>query len=205
MEHVSHQIITDFFYKLKQQPMATTKWALDATHSEIQFKVRHLMISKVTGQFQKFDATVETEGDDFSTAKVNFTAEINSISTNNEQRDAHLKNNDFFDADNHPHLTFAGNKMEKVDAENYKLYGTLTLRGTSKDVVLNVEFGGMIQDPWGNTRAGFTLDGKINRKDYGVSFGGVSETGELLLGEEVSIHAQAEFVKVADPVAATAL
>ena len=183
--------------------MVTTQWALDPTHSEILFKVKHLMISKVTGQFQKFDATVETEGHDLTTAKINFTAEIDSISTNNEQRDAHLKNNDFFDADNHPKLTFVSGKLEKIDEENYKLHGTLTMRGTSKDVVLDVEFGGIVQDPWGNTRAGFTIEGKINRKDYGVSFGAVTETGGLLLGEEVSIHAQAEFVKVTEQVATT--
>lgn len=184
--------------------MATTKWALDATHSEIQFKVKHLMISKVTGQFQKFDATVETEGDDLGTAKVSFTADVSSISTNNEQRDGHLKNSDFFDAENHPQITFVSSKLEKLDDEQYKLYGTLTMRGTSKDIVLDVEFGGMIQDPWGNTRVGFTVTGKINRKDYGVSFSMVSETGSVLLGEEVSIHAQVEFVKVVAAVDASA-
>jgi polyisoprenoid-binding protein YceI len=182
--------------------MATTKWALDPTHSEIQFKVKHLMISKVTGHFQKFDATVETEGDNLSTAKVNFSAEVNSISTNNEQRDGHLRANDFFDAENHPQLSFAGSKLEKIDTENYKLHGILTIRGVSKNIVLDVEFGGMVQDPWGNTRLGFTITGKINRKDFGVSFSMVSESGGLLLGEEVAIHAQAEFVKVTKPVVA---
>src|SRR5688500_12915798 len=109
--------------------MATTQWALDPTHSEIQFKVKHLMISKVTGQFNNFTATVETVGDDFSTAKINFEADVNSISTNNEQRDAHLKNGDFFDVENHPKLTFVGDKLEQVDDENYLLHGTLTMRG----------------------------------------------------------------------------
>jgi len=182
--------------------MATTKWALDPTHSEIQFKVKHLMISNVTGQFGKFDASVETNGDDISTAKISFSADINSISTNNEQRDAHLRTSDFFDAENHPQLTFVSSKLEKVDEENYKLHGTLTMRGTSKEITLNVEFGGIITDPWGNTRSGFTVSGKINRQDFGVSFGMVTETGGLLLGNDVSIHAQAEFVKVAEAVAA---
>ena len=184
--------------------MATTKWALDPTHSEIQFKVKHLMISKVTGQFQKFDAAVETDGDDMSTAKVTFAADINSISTNNEQRDGHLKSGDFFDAENHPQLTFKSSRLEKADEENYKLYGTLTMRGVSKEEVLDVEYGGIVQDPWGNTRVGFTITGKINRKDYGVSFGTVSETGAIMLGEDVSIHAQTEFVKVTAPVNAAA-
>ncbi len=184
--------------------MTTTTWALDTTHSEIQFKVKHLMISKVTGQFHKFSATVETDGDDFQTAKVTFSAEIDSISTNNEQRDGHLKNADFFDAENHPHLSFTSTNLEKIDEENYKLHGTLTMRGVSKEETLDVEFGGMVQDPWGNTRVGFTINGKINRKDYGVSFGMVSETGGLLLGDDVSIHAQAEFVKVVAPQEAVA-
>jgi len=182
--------------------MATTKWNLDSTHSEIQFKVKHLMISKVTGEFKKFDATVETEGDDLGTAKVKFSAEVNSISTNNEQRDGHLKSGDFFEAEKHPQITFASSKLEKVDADHYKLFGMLSIRGTSKNIVLDVEFGGMIQDPWGNTRVGFTINGKINRKDFGVSFSMVSETGGVLLGEEVSIHGQAEFVKVVKPVEA---
>lgn len=182
--------------------MATTKWALDPTHSEIQFKVKHLMISKVTGQFQKFEGTVETEGENLETAKVNFSADVDSVSTNNEQRDAHLKNNDFFDTEHHAKLTFVSEKLQKIDDEHYKLYGTLTIRGVSKQEVLNVEFGGQVQDPWGNTRVGFTVTGKINRKDYGVSFGMISETGGVLLGYDVEINAQAEFVKVADPAAA---
>src|SRR3977135_1289164 len=134
--------------------MSTTKWALDPTHSELQFKVKHLMISTVSGQFNQFNGTAETKGNDFATAKIDFTAEIDSISTNNEQRDAHLKNIDFFDAPNHPQLTFKGEKLEKVSDDEYKLHGTLTMRGTSKRVKLDVEFGGITQDPWGNTRAG---------------------------------------------------
>jgi polyisoprenoid-binding protein YceI len=177
--------------------METTKWALDTTHSEIHFKVRHLMVSWVTGSFKKFDATVETEGDDISTAKVRFTANISSISTNNEQRDAHLRTGDFFDAENHPNLVFESDRLEKIDDENYKLYGRLSLRGNEKKVVLNVEFGGITQDPWGNTRTGFSVTGKINRKDFGVSFSMVSETGGVLLGEDVSISANVEFVKQA--------
>jgi len=176
--------------------MATIKWVLDPTHSEILFKVKHLLISKVTGQFQKFDASVETEGEDLGTAKIHFSADIDSISTNNEQRDAHLKNSDFFDAENHAQLSFESKSLEKIDEENYKLHGALTIRGTSKEETFNVEFGGQIQDPWGNTRTGFTLTGKIDRRDYGVSFGQVNEAGGVLLGYEVDIHAQVEFVQV---------
>ena len=181
--------------------MSTNKWALDQSHSEIQFKVKHLMISTVTGSFTNFNGSVKTQGDDFTTARIQFTALIDSISTNNEQRDAHLKNGDFFDVENHPELSFVSKRLEKIDDENYKLFGTLTMRGTSKDIELNVEYGGVIQDPWGNTRAGFTVTGKIDRQDFGVSFGAVSETGGLLLGNEVKISANVEFVKeqVAQP------
>jgi polyisoprenoid-binding protein YceI len=177
--------------------MAITKWSLDPTHSEIHFKVRHLMVSWVTGSFKQFNATVETKGDDITTAKIHFTADIHSISTNNDQRDAHLRTGDFFDAENHPQLTFESDKLEKIDDENYKLYGTLTMRGISKPVALNVEYGGIAQDPWGNTRIGVSVSGKINRKNFGVNFSMVSETGGILLGEEVTINANAEFVKQA--------
>ena len=177
--------------------MTTTKWAIDNSHSEIHFKVKHLLVSWVTGSFKQFNAVVETEGEDMSSAKVRFTADINSISTNNEQRDAHLKAGDFFDAEKYPQLIFESEKLEKINDENYKLYGTLTMRGVSKKIVLNAEYGGITQDPWGNTRIGFSVSGKINRKDFGVSFSMVSETGGILLGEEVTINANTEFVKQA--------
>jgi len=174
--------------------MATTKWAMDASHSEVQFKVRHLMVSWVTGSFQKFTATVETEGEDIASAKVNFTADLSSISTNNEQRDAHLRSTDFFDAGNHPQLVFESTNLEKVSEVEYKMHGTLTIRGTSKPITLKVEFGGIMKDPWGNTRTGFTVSGKLNRKDFGVNFSMLSETGGVLLGDDVTINANAEFV-----------
>ena len=182
--------------------MTTTKWVLDTTHSEVQFKIKHLLISTVTGQFNKFEGTIETEEDDFTTAKAHFAADVNSISTNNEQRDAHLKSGDFFDAENYPQLTFEAEKTEKVDDENYRIYGTFTLRGISKKIILNGEFGGSIQDPWGNTRVGFSVNGKINRKDFGVNFGLVTETGGVALANEVKILVNAQFVKqkVEEPV-----
>ena len=178
--------------------MTTTKWILDTTHSEIQFKVKHLMISSVTGQFNKFEGTVETDGEDFTTSKIEFNADISSISTNNEQRDVHLKATDFFDAENHPQLQFKSKKLEKIADEAYKLDGTLTMRGISKNVTFHVQFGGKTQDPWGNTRVGFELTGKLNRKDFGINFSMVSETGGILLGEEVKIFANVQFVKQAE-------
>jgi polyisoprenoid-binding protein YceI len=177
--------------------MEKTLWTIDPAHSEIHFKVKHLMITNVTGQFNRFSGTVETDGDDLSTAKVHFTAEINSISTNNEQRDAHLRNVDFFDATVHPELIFEGDQLTKIDDENYLLEGTLTMRGISKHVQFNAENGGMIKDPWGNIRVGFTVSGKIHRKDFGVSFGLTGETGNVLLSDEVKINASAQFVKQA--------
>lgn len=154
------------------------------------------MVSWASGNFKKFDAEVKSNDEDFTSAKVKFTAEVDSINTNNEQRDAHLKNGDFFDAENHPQIIFESDKLVKLSDENYKLHGTLTMRGTSRPVVLDVDFGGVMKDPWGNTRTGFTVTGKINRKDFGISFGGVTETGGLLLGDDVSINANVEFVKV---------
>jgi len=184
--------------------MAKSKWTLDPTHAEIQFKIRHMMISWVTGSFKQFNAEVETDGDDFTTAVVNFTAQVNSISTNNEQRDGHLKNGDFFDAETYPEIKFKSTELQRIDEENYQLEGVLTVRGISKPVVLKADFGGIIQDPWGNIRTGFTIDGKINRKDFGISFSMVSETGGILLGEDVTIHANVEFVKAVVPAAVAA-
>ena len=177
--------------------MAKQTWALDPTHSELQFKIKHLMISTVSGQFNNFNGTVETDGDDFTKSKVHFEATVDSISTNNEQRDAHLKNGDFFDIGKYPVITFESERMEKTNEDEYKLYGTLTVRGISKKIVLNTEFGGITKDPWGNTRTGFSVTGKINRQDFGMSFGAVSETGGLLLGDDVKINANVQFVKEA--------
>jgi polyisoprenoid-binding protein YceI len=177
--------------------MAKETWVLDPTHSELQFKIKHLMISTVTGQFNQFKATVETEGDDFATARVHFQAEVSSISTNNEHRDTHLKNGDFFDAEKYPAIVFESERMEKKGDDEYKLDGTITIRGISKKLVLDVEFGGITKDPWGNMRSGFSVTGKINRYDFGMSFGAVSETGGLLLSDEVKIHANVQFVKQA--------
>ncbi|MDP4211630.1 MAG: YceI family protein [Bacteroidota bacterium] len=177
--------------------MSKTKWVLDPAHSEIQFKIKHLMISTVTGQFNKFEGMVETEDEDFTRAKAHITADIHSISTNNEQRDAHLRSGDFFDADNHPQLVFETEKIEKTDDELYKIHGLLTMRGVSKQIVLEAEYGGITKDPWGNRRVGFSLTGKVNRKDFGVSFGMLTETGGIALGEEVKMLVNAQFVKQA--------
>jgi polyisoprenoid-binding protein YceI len=182
--------------------MATTKWILDPTHSELGFKIKHLMITNVSGAIKNFQAEVETEGEDFSTAQINLTADMASISTNNEQRDAHLRNSDFFEVESHPELKFKSARIEKVDSDEYKLYGELTIKGITKPVKLNIEYNGLTKDPWGGERAGFVVTGKINRSEWGINFNGVLETGGLMLGEEVKINSEIQLVKQAAAVAA---
>ncbi|HLG04335.1 MAG TPA: YceI family protein [Bacteroidia bacterium] len=173
-----------------------TNWTIDPMHSEIQFKIRHLVISNVTGNFGKFDAGVETENDDFQTAKIRFTMDANSIDTGNEQRDAHLKSADFFDAANHPKLTFQSTEVVTHGDNTFTLKGDLTIRGTTRLVELNVEFGGLMTDPYGNIKAGFEVTGKINRRDYGLNWSAVTEAGGLVVSDEVRIVADVQFMKV---------
>ena len=177
--------------------MKTTKWTIDPTHSEIGFKVKHMMITNVSGSFKKFDATAETTGLDFSTARIKFTADVDSITTANDDRDTHLKSADFFDSDNHPKLTFVSSKVEKVDDENYVVHGDLTIRDVTKPIKINVEFGGIGKDPWGNEKAGFTISGKINRTDYKLNWNAALEAGGVLVGEEVKLQGDIQFVKQA--------
>lgn len=174
--------------------METVKWLLDPSHSDVQFKVRHL-VSKVSGYFKEFTATVETEGDDFTTAKIHFAANANSISTNNDQRDEHLRGKDFLDTATYPQIIFKGSRLEKKDSNNYLLHGDLKIKDVEKPVVLNVEYGGLQKGPWGNYRAGFIVEGKINRKDFGVSFDMVTEAGGIMVGDEVTIECNVEFIK----------
>lgn len=175
--------------------MPTTTWALDPAHSEIQFKVKHMMISTVSGEFVQFDASIATEGDDFTQAKVKFNADVNSISTKNEQRDGHLKSEDFFDAANHPELTFESTSLNQAGDGQYTLSGKLTIKGVTQPVTLDVEHSGVIKDPYGNNRAGFEVMGKINRKDFGLTWHQLTETGGLIVSDEVRIFANVEFVK----------
>ena len=176
--------------------MATKKWVVDPTHSEIQFKVKHLMITNVSGSFDKFDVSAETEDEDFMKAKISFSAEVDSISTGNEQRDGHLKGADFFDAANHPQITFVATKYENVDNDgSYELYGDLTIRGTTKNVKLDVEFGGVVKDAYGNTKAGFTINGKIKRKEYGLHWDAVTEAGGIMLSDEVRIICEIHLIE----------
>lgn len=177
--------------------MATTKWVLDPTHSEILFKVKHLMITNVKGEFRKITGEVISNGTDFSQASVNIGIDVSSIFTNDEGRDGHLKSADFFDAEKYKDITFAGTSFKKLDDENFQLKGNLSIKGISKEVTLDVEFGGINKDPWGNEKAGFSVSGKINRKDWDLNWNAALETGGVLVSEEVKINAEVQFVKQA--------
>jgi polyisoprenoid-binding protein YceI len=177
--------------------MSKTKWVLDPTHSEIQFKVKHLMITTVTGNFKKFDASAETDGDDFTDATVHFSASTASVDTGSEQRDGHLKSDDFFSSEKFPELHFTSSKLSKKSVENFILEGNLTIKDVTKPVTLDVEFGGIAKDPYGNIKAGFTLSGKINRKDFGLTWNVPTEAGGLLVSEDVRILAEIQVVKQA--------
>ena len=172
-----------------------TKWVLDPTHSELMFKVKHLMISTVTGRFRKFDLSVETDGADFTKIEsAKLVADLHSIDTNNDQRDNHLRSNDFFNADKFKQLVFAATQYEGDSTEG-KLYGDLTIREFTKSIVLDMEAGGIMTDPYGQTKAGFTVNGKINRKDFGLMWNAVTEAGGVVVGDEVKIHAEIQLVK----------
>lgn len=177
--------------------MATTKWSIDPTHSEIGFKVKHMMFTNVSGKFDAFEATAETEDENFETANISFSAAADSVNTGNTDRDNHLKSEDFFDAAQHPKLEFRSTAFKKIDDENYELHGDLSLHGVTKSVKLDVEYGGIGKDPWGNTKAGFTLSGKFNRKDFGLTWNAALEAGGVLVSEEVRIHADVQLVKQA--------
>ena len=175
--------------------MAITKWAIDPTHSEIGFKVKHMMFTNVSGKFGTYDATIVTDDDNFENASMEFSADINSINTNNADRDNHLKSADFFDADNHPKLTFKASSFTKIDNHNYELTGDLSIKGVTKTVKFPVEFSGLMKDPWGNTKAGLNIDGKINRKDWGLNWNSALETGGVLVGEEVKLNIEVQLAK----------
>lgn len=176
--------------------MENAKWVLDPTHSELTFKVKHLMISNVKGEFKTFSASIDQE--DFSKAKVAVTVDSASVYTNNEDRDKHLKSGDFFDVEAHPEMTFESTSFEKESDDEYVLKGKLSIKGVSKEIKLDVEFGGVNKDPWGNQKAGFSFSGKINRKDWGLNWNAALETGGVLVSDEVRIFGEVQFTKQAE-------
>lgn len=175
--------------------MAT--WTIDNTHSEIGFKIKHLVISTVSGKFTSFEGKLEGDPKDFTKAKISFSADVDSIHTGNEQRDGHLKSADFFDAANHPKLTFTSASIESKGDNEYKVTGDLTIRGVSKSVGLNVEFGGTQVNFYGQTVAGFEITGKINRQDFGLTWSAVTEAGGIVVSDEVKLVIAVELVKEA--------
>jgi polyisoprenoid-binding protein YceI len=172
-----------------------TKWKLDTMHSELQFKVKHLVISTVTGSFKNFNVEVSTEGDDFSTAEIKVTADTGSIDTGNEQRDGHLKSDDFFNAEKFPQLVFESTSIKKVDSENFILSGNLTIRNITKQIDLNVVLGGVAVDPYGQTKAGFEIEGKVNRKEFGLKWDAVTEAGSVVVADTVKIIGNVQVIR----------
>ncbi|MFZ9503563.1 MAG: YceI family protein [Cyclobacteriaceae bacterium] len=175
--------------------MSTYK--IDAAHSEINFKVKHLMITNVTGTFKQFSATMESSAADFSDAQITFEADVNSISTNNDQRDGHLKSDDFFNAETYPKLTFVSNKLDKKSDSDYTLTGNLTIRNITKEVSLQVSFGGTMTDPWGQQKAGFEINGSINRKDFDLKWTATTEAGGIVVSDEVKLQLAVQMIKQA--------
>jgi polyisoprenoid-binding protein YceI len=180
----------------KEPSTEIIKWKVDPAHSEVLFKVKHLMITTVTGSFRKFDLEVETRNEDFSTTKaVEFTADVNSITTNNEQRDTHLKSADFFNAEEHAEILFSGKEFKAKDEEEAKLTGDLTIKGITKPVTLDVEFAGIVTDPYGQVKAGFTVTGKISRKEFGLTWSAVTEAGQVVVSDNIKLHAEIQLIK----------
>lgn len=178
----------------KQIDMATT-WILDPTHAEVSFKVKHLVISSVTGYFRAFEGTVTTDSeDDFSNAEVSFSIDTASIDTNQEQRDEHLRSADFFDAEKNPKITFVSTSLEKK-GDDFALTGDLTVSGTTLPVTFDVEFGGIAVDGYGNVKAGFDVTGKISRKAFGLTWSAVTEAGAIVVGDDIKLAANLQFVK----------
>lgn len=171
----------------------TAKWVMDPTHSELTFKVKHMMISNVKGEFKNF--TVEVDGDDILKSQIKVTVDAASINTNNGDRDNHLKSADFFDADNHKQLIFKSTGIKKIDDREYELKGDLTIKGNTKEATLLLEYGGSNKDPWGNEKSGLSIEGKINRQNWGLNWNTALETGGVLVSEEVKIAAEVQFVK----------
>jgi polyisoprenoid-binding protein YceI len=175
----------------------TSKWAIDPSHSEISFKVKHLVVTTLTGKFETFEGGLETANEDFSDANISFTADVASINTGNADRDGHLKSDDFFNAEAFPKVTFTSTSFTKTGDDEYKLAGNITLRDVTKPIELTVEYGGTATDPWGNVKAGFEINGKIKRKEFGLKWDALTEAGGAVVSDEVKLHLNVQLVKQA--------
>jgi polyisoprenoid-binding protein YceI len=174
---------------------AQTNWKIDPSHSHIQFSVSHLVISEVSGYFKQFEGSVSAKDDNFTNAKISFTAEVKSISTDDEKRDEHLRTDDFFNAAKYPQIKFVGKSFKKISGNKYKLTGDFTMRDVTKTVTLDVVYNGNVKDPWGNTRAGFKITGSVNRFDYNLKWNGLLEAGGATVGKTVAIICNVEVIK----------
>jgi polyisoprenoid-binding protein YceI len=172
-----------------------TTWALDPAHTEIGFKVKHMMFTNVSGKISKYDATIETAGDQFEDAVIDFTGDATSFTTGNADRDTHLLSADFFDVAQFPEMKFVATSFVKADDDNYDLEGDLSLHGITNPIKLQAEFGGLMKDPWGNIKAAFSITGKLKRKDWGLTWNAALETGGVLVGEDVRIIAEVQLIK----------
>jgi len=175
--------------------MANTKWALDASHSSIDFTIRHMMIAKVKGTFHTFEAEIEADLSDLTTANVQLSVDLSSVDTRNSDRDAHLRTADFFDVENHPKLTFKSGQIVKTGDDEYDVTGDVTLHGVTRPETFSVTFEGSGKDPWGNEKAGFSAQGTIKRSDYGLTYNAALETGGVLIADEVKISLEIEVSK----------
>ncbi len=175
--------------------MTRYKWTVDASHSAIEFKVKHMMIANVRGSFHKFDADVVADAADLTTANISFSIDVNSIDTRDEQRDGHLKSADFFDVEKFPQITFKSTQVTRKGEGEYALTGDVTIHGVTKPITFSVEFEGSGKDPWGNERAGFSATASLSRKDFGLTWNAALETGGVLVGDEVKLALQIEAIK----------
>lgn len=175
--------------------MAITKWTVDPMHSEVQFKIKHLVISTITGSFKNFEGGATSDQGDFENAEIHFSLDVDSIDTRVEMRDTHLKSADFFDAEQFPHITFQSNYFHKVKGDKYKLSGLLTLKGVTKPIELDAEYGGMEKDAQGNIRVGFEVEGLLSRQEFGLNYMQLTPTGGMLIGEDVKLSANIQLVK----------
>jgi polyisoprenoid-binding protein YceI len=177
--------------------MTTNIWNIDAVHSGINFSVRHMVVSKVRGRFEKFAGSIELDDDDLGRSVVDVTIDVASLDTGTAQRDEHLRSPDFFDAATYPELRYRSRRIEKVGDDRYRMIGDLTIRDTTREVTLEVEYGGRAKDPWGNERVGFLAKGHLDRKDFGLKWNQVLETGGVLVGERVEIELEVQAVRAA--------
>lgn len=177
--------------------MTSSKWTVDAAHSSIDFSVKHMMIATVRGTFHDFEASIEANPADLTTANIQFSVDVASVDTRNNDRDVHLRSGDFFDVEQYPKMTFQSTNIVKKSEGEYNLTGDFTLHGVTRQETFSVTFEGEGKDPWGNEKAGFSAEGKINRSDYGLTYNAALETGGVLVGDQVKIAIQIEAAKQA--------